>query len=216
MDLKREVDLGREMGAFIRKYRNVNNGIAVYNEFSLQHELGFFLRSRLKRKGYKVEFERNVSFFGINERLTKHEIDISIYKGDPSGNCTEKYAIELKYPRNGQYPESMYSFVKDIKFMEELRANGFNGTAVLTFVDDSNFYSGEHPGDIYRYFRYSDSGATTPISGVIEKPTGCSGEYCKISGSYNVNWEEINADMRYYIIDEIVKDNRQDCKSTFT
>lgn len=214
------MDLRKEINDFIEEYRNVNNGIVVYNEFSLQHELGFFLRSRLKGEGYKVEFERNVSFFGINNgngnKLTKHEIDISIYKKDASGNFAEKYAIELKYPRNGQYPERMYSFVKDIEFMEELRKNGFNGTAVLTFVDGKKFYSGGHPKDIYRYFRYSDSGATTPISGVIEKPTGCSGEYCKISGSYNVNWEEINADMRYYIIDEIVKDNRQDCKSTFT
>lgn len=193
------MDLRKEINDFIEEYRNVNNGIVVYNEFSLQHELGFFLRSRLKWEGYKVEFERNVSFFGINERLTKHEIDISIYKKDASGNFTEKYAIELKYPRNGQYPESMYSFVKDIKFMEELRENGFNGTAVLTFVDDRNFYSGRLRTGIYSYFR-----ATTPISGVIEKPTGCREErrddHCDFSGSYNVNWQEINADLRYYTI----------------
>ena len=29
-----------------------------------------------------------------------------------------RYAIELKFPRNGQYPETMFSFVKDIKFLE--------------------------------------------------------------------------------------------------
>ena len=208
MDLKREVDLRKEINDFIEEYRNVNNGIAVYNEFSLQHELGFFLRSRLKGEGYKVEFERNVSFFGIDERLTKHEIDISIYKKDASGNFTEKYAIELKYPRNGQYPESMYSCVKDIKFMEELRKNGFNGTAVLTFVDGKKFYSGGHPKDIYRYFRDTtpeNGSIKKPINGSIKKPTGCRKEYCYISGSYNVNWKEINADLRYYIIDNIVK-----------
>lgn len=198
------MDLRKEINDFIEEYRNVSDGSAVYNEFSLQHELGFFLRSRLKGEGYKVEFERNVSFFGINNgngnKLTKHEIDISIYKKDASGNFTEKYAIELKYPRNGQYPESMYSCVKDIKFMEELRKNGFNGTAVLTFVDGKKFYSGGHPKDIYRYFR-----DTTPENGSIKKPTGCRKEYCYISGSYNVNWKEINADLRYYIIDKIVK-----------
>lgn len=42
-------------------------------------------------------------------------MDIVIY------NESEKYAIELKYPQNGQYPEQMFSCVKDIKFMEELR-----------------------------------------------------------------------------------------------
>ena len=83
--------------------------------------------------------------------------------------------------------------------MEELRENGFNGTAVLTFVDDRNFYSGRLRTGIYSYFR-----ATTPISGVIEKPTGRREErrddHCDFSESYNVNWQEINADLRYYTI----------------
>ena len=85
----------------------------IYNEFSLQHERGKFLREKLK--GYKVQFERNTKYFGITG-TTKHEIDVVVY------NDTEKYAIELKYPLNGQYPEQMFSFVKDIKFMEELKA----------------------------------------------------------------------------------------------
>lgn len=41
-------------------------------------------------------------------------------------NNSEHYAIELKYPLNGQYPEQMFSFVKDIKFMEEMKELGFN------------------------------------------------------------------------------------------
>lgn len=59
--------------------RKIGNGeIEVYNEFSLQHELGIFLRESLN--GYKVQFERNVSFFGINSKETvKKEIDISIF-----------------------------------------------------------------------------------------------------------------------------------------
>ena len=75
--------------------------IEVYNEFSLQHELGIFLRNEL----------RNTKFFNITKTI-KHEMDIVIY------NESEKYAIELKYPQNGQYPEQMFSCVKDIKFME--------------------------------------------------------------------------------------------------
>ena len=35
--------------------------IEIYNEFSLQFELGIFLKNEFKK--YKVEFERNVSFF---------------------------------------------------------------------------------------------------------------------------------------------------------
>ena len=90
--------------------------IEVYNEFSLQHELGIFLRNELTN--YKIQFERNTKFFNITKTI-KHEMDIVIY------NESEKYAIELKYPQNGQYPEQMFSCVKDIKFMEELRERGF-------------------------------------------------------------------------------------------
>lgn len=38
---------------------------------------------------------------------------------------TEKYAIEIKFPTNGQYPEQMFIFCKDIKFLEELKNNDF-------------------------------------------------------------------------------------------
>ena len=53
-----------------------NEEVEIYNEFSLQHELGIFLRNSLKN--YKVQFERNTKFFGITG-TTKHEIDIVIY-----------------------------------------------------------------------------------------------------------------------------------------
>ena len=65
--------------------------VEVYNEFSMQHELGIFLRAKLT--GYKVQFERNTKYFGISGTV-KHEIDIVIY------NELEKHAIELKYPLN--------------------------------------------------------------------------------------------------------------------
>src|SRR5437879_3556551 len=77
----------------------------IYNEFSLQHELGVFLRDRLPN--YKVQFERNVSyFFPSKTSFTKREIDLTVFSTDRS---ELKYAIELKYPRNGQYPEQMFS-----------------------------------------------------------------------------------------------------------
>lgn len=63
--------------------------VEVYNEFSLQHELGIFLRAQLP--DYKVQFERNTKFFGISGTI-KHEIDIVVF------NDKESYAVELKYP----------------------------------------------------------------------------------------------------------------------
>ena len=47
--------------------------VEVYNEFSLQHELGIYLRDQLKKNpeyqnynGYKVQFERNTKYFGFD------------------------------------------------------------------------------------------------------------------------------------------------------
>lgn len=160
--------------------------VEVYNEFSLQHELGIFLRAMLT--GYKVQFERNTKFFGIVGTV-KHEIDIVIY------NDNEKHAIELKYPLNGQYPEQMFSFVKDIKFMEELKKAGFDSTYCFTLVQDKNFYSGQKQDGIYAYFRGKE-----PICGTIIKPTGKKDENLCINGIYKVVWEEIGMGIKYYTI----------------
>ena len=99
-----------------------NGEIEIYNEYSLQHELGIFFRKSLPQ--YKVQFERNVDFFFpcTKASFIKKEIDISIYL--PEQNLLER-AIELKFPRNGQYPEQMYSFCKDIVFAEQLKSAGF-------------------------------------------------------------------------------------------
>lgn len=83
-----------------------------------------------------MQFERNTKFFGILGTV-KHEIDIVIY------NENEKYTIDLKYPINGQYPEQMFSFVKDIKFMEGLKNAGFDSTYCLNPCAGQKFLLGQ-------------------------------------------------------------------------
>lgn len=160
--------------------------VEIYNEFSLQHELGIYLRNALP--DYKVQFERNAKFFKISDTI-KSEIDIVVY------NDKEKYAIELKNPRNGQYPEQMYSFIKDIRFMEELKERGFKNTYCLTLVEDSNFYKGNKTDGIYAFFRTGKS-----IAGQICKPTGTVAQSIDIANEYRISWEQCN-DYRYYIIE---------------
>ena len=169
----------------------VANGTEIYNEFSLQHELGIFLRAALPE--YVVQFERNVThFFQSKIAFTKREIDIAVF----SKNRMElKYAIELKYPRNGQYPEQMFSFCKDIAFAEELKVAGFSRTALLVFADDHLFYSGSSEG-IYGYFR-----ANKPITGRIEKPTGSTSDDVNIRGSYVASWSVVAAKTRFSIVE---------------
>lgn len=182
-------ELASLMSKFVQSV--TTNGTEIYNEFSLQHELGIFLRAALPE--YAVQFERNVEYFAPSKSaFTKREIDVAVF----SKNRTElKYAIELKYPRNGQHPEQMYSFCKDIAFAEELKAAGFSRTALLIFADDRLFYSGSGEG-IYGFFR-----AGKPITGRVEKPTGSTSDYVNIKGPYVVTWSEVSAKTRYAFVE---------------
>lgn len=166
--------------------------IDIYNEFSFQHELGVYFRKELK--GYTIQFERNVSYFSIDYITIKKEIDISIFNEDIS----EKYAIELKHPLNGQYPEQMYSFVKDIKFMEELKESGFTKTAVVVLVSNRPFYEGRSNQGIYRYFREEYR-----VYGEIYKPTGAmkGKESIVLKGQYNFKWQSLEDNKKYFMIE---------------
>lgn len=166
--------------------------IEIYNEFSLQHELGIYLREALPT--YKVQFERNVSYFTSENKTIKKEIDIAVFSEDK----TEKYAIELKCPLNGQYPEQMYSFVKDIKFMEELKDRGFNKTATVTLVSDRPFYEGRNNEGIYKYFREEYA-----VYGQIFKPTGSmkGKDFIILKGRYEFSWKSVFNNSRYYVIE---------------
>lgn len=165
--------------------------VDIYNEFSLQHELGLFLRSRIS--GLKIQFERNVQFFFPNKsEFVKREIDIAAF------NPTERipaFALELKFPRNGQHPEQMFSFCKDIAFAEQLVRAGFQNAAVIIFAEDHLFYSGSTEG-IYGFFR-----GGRPLHGKITKPTGKKDDEVEIRGTYTVSWRKVNGKLSYSIIE---------------
>ncbi|RDE70780.1 hypothetical protein [Aggregatibacter segnis] len=195
---------------FFTEYLKNNKEIEIYNEFSLQHELGVFLRGELKgnfqEEKYKVQFERNVSFFKLDkskleEGFVKREIDICIY------NEEEKYAIELKFPTNGQVPEQMYAFIKDIKFMEQVKESGFTGAFSVCLVNNSEFYSLKSKNDdIYSYFRIED--AELPSSKEIEKPTGKRDQRIKLKKSYRIKWNELSKDVNPQI--RLKRDDKND------
>ena len=164
--------------------------VEIYNEFSLQHEFGLFLRSALP--AFKVQFERNVAFFGLDKSgFEKREIDICAY------SKVEKpvLAVELKFPRNGQYPEQLFSFCKDIVFLEQLRSAGFAQCAFVAVVEHRPFYSGRQEG-IYSFFR---GGA--PLHGEVLKPTGNKDKTLEIAGSYSIAWRSISDGKRFLILE---------------
>jgi len=164
--------------------------IEIYNEFSLQHEMGILLRSQFPNQ--KVQFERNVSSFFSTGKFIKREIDLAVFSPD---KATLSYAIELKFPRNGQYPEQMFSFCKDILFTEQLKKSGFKQTFLIIFADDPLFYSGNGDG-IYGYFRQKKK-----LSGAVQKPTGRKDETIQLSGYYEVQWIPVSGDLKYTVIE---------------
>jgi hypothetical protein len=183
--------LAKLAGSFADSIASVQT--EVYNEFSLQHELGIFLRGKLP--GYKVQFERNVSFFFPSKKqFTKKEIDISIFTPDRQDLA---YAIELKYPRNGQYPEQMFSFCKDVAFAEEMSEAGFHIAGLVIFADDPLFYQGSKEG-IYAYFR-----GGKPLSGRIQKPTGRKDDEVVLHGAYSVGWRPISGSFQFAVIEVV-------------
>lgn len=177
--------------AFVQEI--AQNNVEVYNEFSLQHELGIFLRNNLNE--FKVEFERNVSHFGLHRnQFIKKEIDISIFNEHDLNTI-----IELKYPQNGQVPEQMYSFIKDLKFLEQLHFTGhFKKGYLLIITPDPLFYRGGKLDGIYKYFRDD-----VLIMDDIFKPTGPNSgiESISVIGPYAVTWEALNENLHYCLLE---------------
>lgn len=162
--------------------------VDLYNELSFQHELGIFLRENIAN--YKIQFERNVSHFGFSkDGFEKKEIDISIFN-EHETSCV----LELKYPRNGQVPETMYSFCKDISFLEQLAKSGFKSAYFIAIVDDPLFYSGNTTG-IYGLFRGQQT-----INGIVTKPTGAKNTSVTIHGKYIAKWLPLNNESKYCVI----------------
>ena len=191
----------------------INDGLRgnirrIYNEESLCIELGNYLSEKLPN--YRVEYERNVKRFGINKnKAIKSEIDIVVFDDD----INEKYAIELKFPRNGQYPEEMFNFVEDIKFKEnledkKLKDKKFDRVICLVIADDSKFYSNEgKTSGIYGYFRTYGATTVKCLSGAIKKPTGKEDKKFEINleNNYTIKWNYLCAttngnDCMYYLV----------------
>ena len=140
-------------------------------------------KGKCSRPDYKIQFERPISFFDLGARyFVKKEIDIAIFSPD----LKFKAAIELKSPRNGQYPEQMFKACQDIGFLEQLVSAGFGTGLFVIAVDDPLFYkdTGTNSG-IYAHFR-----AGRPICGLVTQPSGKKSESVEIEGSYVVAWNQ--------------------------
>jgi hypothetical protein len=124
--------------------------------------------------------------------FVKKEIDISVF----TPNQSEKYAFELKFPRNGQYPEQIFKACQDIRFLEQFHYGGFIRCYFVIVSDDPHFYERGKQEGIYKYFR-----ASVPIHGYIRKPTGAKDEAVELDGWYRIVWSPIDEDLKYAIVE---------------
>jgi len=120
------------------------NEIELYNEAGLQHELGYFLRT----KKLSVKFEYNVNnIINLTNNLLKKELDLYIPYND------KKICIELKFPNKGAYPRRMTQSIIDIFFLKQLKSKGFDSGYFFFITDLVNFTKGREMQDIYSFFR---------------------------------------------------------------
>lgn len=177
-----------QVDAFLRDA--AASGVSFFNEAELQHELGFWLRTRMT-SGTHVYFERPASsFFPAARGLVKKEIDLVVSPPDHAWH----FAIELKCPRNGRIPETMFDACRDLQLLEQLAAAGFAGGLFVMHVDDPGFYQSGSQAGIYSHFR-----AGLPLPPVITKPTGSKDQIVSLSGTYRVQWQSYGSAGRYWL-----------------
>lgn len=194
-----------DIEVLLHEFMSSSLPIKVYNEVSLQLELGVFLRNKLYGTPYDVLFEKNVYDYIPNrsiEHFVKSEIDVVI-ENEFTG---ERYAIELKFPRNGMHPEEMFEFLKDVSFMEQCKQSGiFSLTYCLTLVDDHLFYEGNNNKYPYYIFRNQTIAIRAGLG--VERPTGKQKGVIvsTITDNYHTEWLKPSASWlneidRYYVI----------------
>ena len=88
----------------------------------------------------------------------------------------------------------MFSFCKDIAFLEQLVSAGFQSAYFLAVAEHRHFYSGNSNG-IYGLFC---NGA--PITGKITKPTGAKDRVVHIAGAYTATWLPITGSTMFCLV----------------
>ena len=146
----------------------------VYNERSLQLEIGCYLR----RKGYQVQFERTFKAErpSGSSKTPKTNLDLFIAsQGEVAG-------IELKVPLNKRHPETLFDYCADLEFVEALmRAGQVQFGLCLMVTNDRVFWEDSGRGStIHNFFRREGE----VLSGKILKPTGARDTCVVLTGRY--------------------------------
>lgn len=201
----------------------------IYNEISFQHELGEYLRRRLEKENYIVQFERNINDFGYRntsqkKNFAKKEMDIVILNKQ---NTKNNYIIELKYhsKKNTRYHDTTADCIKDIRFVNDIvntkkeqenrTQMNFKKGYCVTIVEDKQFYTKSNREKSYNYYCFrniEDNFKTKEVNysgrkkDIIEVEDLIQKSYLPIREQENKdtsNWKSIykDSEAKYYIIE---------------
>jgi hypothetical protein len=170
------------------------------NEKTLQNQIGVFLNFWLPRTRL-IELEVNVTKLpGITGGLRKKEADIIVSDGKA------KSAIEVKFWRDtGTYNIGMFRCYEDIRFLEDLRSQGFGPSALIFFTEMPQHYQKskripkpKNPENLslHKTFRFDQI-----RSGSVQIKTGQLNERVSIRGTYTLNWQQLQGDVWYAIVE---------------
>jgi len=174
-----------------------NNSIELYNEAGLQHELGFYLKQQLSTS-YKIQLERNIeAITGSKKGFYKKELDIFITDGK------KKIAVELKVPINKQIPRRMELSFGDVRFLEQLKAAGFDECYFLFASNVKSFWKSRREHKIYEYFNDGvfQTLKKTDVPAFIRSSKTA---FTKLNKTYRFEWRDLkkqnNKQWRYFIV----------------
>ncbi|MEG1310891.1 MAG: hypothetical protein RSD47_02675 [Romboutsia sp.] len=180
----------KEIHNFFDKYKV--DDVDFYGEAELQMKLGWHFMKYLPR--YRIEAERPISAYGINEKFNKKEIDLVLIDTETD----DKYVIELKchFARQRAYNKRIHSTLKDIEFLENLKdSNAFKKVISVCFTNSHYYYeipdrSNAQYNDFRRYHRVNKGRYTLTNESDVN-----------IKNDYSVNWIELKDKMRYFILE---------------
>ncbi len=171
--------------------------VELYNEAGLQHELGFYLKQNLS-SSCKIQLERNIeAITGSKKGFHKKELDIYISDGK------SKIAIELKVPINKQIPRRMELAFEDVRFLEQLKAKGFNECYFLFASNVKSFWKSRREQKIYEYFNDGifQTLKKTDVPTFIQSSKTA---FSKLNKTYRFEWKDLKVQdkkqWRYFIL----------------
>lgn len=185
-------------------FENKNSQL-LYNEASVQFELGWYLREKFPDS--KIQLERNVNYiFNDYVGLVKREIDILISKLPNSNHIVIE--IKASIGQGHVRPVTVFEWIKDIRFLEQLSKKGIPGFSIF-ITDNFGFQEAKRETkDLLKNFRSKN------IEGsyIKHERTANKNESITLEGKYLIEWEKLNNDLYYFIVEIPATTESDDCK----